>query len=256
MKSSIDTLSRNTEVSKVDTKCRSLRPNGQSSSGPQGLAQTPQEQQMEMFLRSSIRQSKKLRELEKSPAPLQSRGVVNNAFEPELGLTSPPPVLPVPPGNIPMAPAAPIVIEPQLTVDVTKLYNVSALQTALNRVIDYVGKNGSFEEGLDVEKVIKLLDTAEFQDCLAVTNIIKQILCSQASPPTPVRCDAQELCAHIAESSIRDTAEGQELLNILGDINMSQLIDCHDRVSKIFGGPKNPPSVYTTPVIQAPIVSL
>lgn len=107
---------------------------------------------MEMFLRSSIRQSKKLRELEKSPAPLQSRGVVNNAFEPELG----PPVLTTP-TPIPVVPASPGAIEPQQpTVDVTKLYDVTVLQSALNRVIDYVGKDGTFEEGLDVEKVMKL----------------------------------------------------------------------------------------------------
>ncbi|OQR75587.1 MAGUK p55 subfamily member 5-like, partial [Tropilaelaps mercedesae] len=254
MKPSNDTLSRNTEAPKVDPKYRSLRTSGQSTSVPPGAAQTPQEQQMEMFLRSSIRQSKKLRELEKSPAPIQSRGVVNNAFEPELSGSSPLPVLPVP-NSISAASVAPTVIEPQPTVDVTKLYDVSALQTALNRVIDYVGKDGSFDENLDVEKVMKVLDTAEFQDCLAVTNIIKQILCSQATPPIPVRCNARELCVEIAESGIRDTPEGQELLSILGDLNMTHLIDCHDRVSKIFGGPKNPPPSYVTPVMQAPMHS-
>ncbi|XP_028967512.1 MAGUK p55 subfamily member 5 [Galendromus occidentalis] len=222
MKPSNDTLSRNTELPKVD-KTRVLR-NG-------GSGQTPQEQQMEMFLRSSIRQSKKLRELEKSPAPVQSKGVVNNAFEPE------------------QVPAVLTPIEPQPTVDVTKLYDVSALQTALSRVIDYVGNDGgAIDDGPDLDKVMQLLDAEEFQGCLAITNIIKQILCSQAAPSAPVRCDAKELCADISQNQIiQDSAVGQELLTILNDANISQLLECHDRISKVFGAPKGDPANSVSP---------
>ncbi|XP_054724935.1 protein PALS1-like isoform X2 [Uloborus diversus] len=169
------------------------------------------------FLRSSLRDSQKLRALEKQ-RKRDSTGLENSAFrleESDPGTTV----------HSERLVSQTVDGEPQ---ELRKLYTSAELVNILHNVESLLSKTGFEESLLPLEK---LLHSQEFQPLLNLHNKVQETCCFKCLP-NPLCTDAQVISLEVVRA-LQDvpSKESKELLHILGQHSFENLMFCHDKVA-------------------------